>query len=207
MRRLIAASPGTEKRAAPASRGGGGLRLAATGFGAGRTDNPVAAGLLGGIEIVVGAVDGAQDVRVFRVRRGDAQAGGEIEHTARMGDRDFGERGANLLGHQHGVFDRRLGQDDGELLAAHAAEHVGAAQVLQAGAGQRPDHLVADGVAVGVVDILEAVDVEHDDAEVRVVAPVAFQFRLAEGEETAPVVAAGEGVGAGEVDQFLGLAR
>src|SRR5438477_338552 len=53
------------------------------------------------------------------------------------------------------------GQEDGELLAAVAAQHVDRSQGRAAAIGQPAQHLVAHRVAVLVVDALEVVHVEH----------------------------------------------
>jgi hypothetical protein len=56
------------------------------------------------------------------------------------------------------------------------------------------EDLVADGVAVVVVDVLEVVDVDHQHADGVAVAAGAGDLLLAEAEEVAAVVEAGEPV-------------
>ena len=90
-----------------------------------------------------------------------------------------------------------LGQQHRELVAAEAAEHVGRAQA----GGERPRHLaqqvVAGGVAAGVVDGLEVVEVDHDQAErAAVVAEVVGQLGREALGEAAAVERAGQRVGA-----------
>src|SRR5439155_8932896 len=55
--------------------------------------------------------------------------------------------------------------DDRELLAAEPADHVLRAYDGAQSLGEETEQLVADGVAVDVVDVLEVVDVEHQHRE------------------------------------------
>ena len=57
------------------------------------------------------------------------------------------------------------GLDDGELVAAEAGERVGPAKQLLEPARHELDQLVAGLVAIGVVDVLEAVEVEEHHRE------------------------------------------
>ena len=68
---------------------------------------------------------------------------------------------AQLLGEDRPFLDVGLGQDEHEFLAAVPADHVGRAQVRGDRLGDAPQHDVADGVAVRVVDRLEMVDVDE----------------------------------------------
>src|SRR5690606_40880481 len=88
-----------------------------------------------------------------------------------------------------------------ELLAAGAAEQVEVAQVAAEGRGDALEYLVADQVAVAVVDRLEVVHVEHQGGEGR-----ARLVRPGDGGggallDAAPVVHAGERVGRGGLVQ------
>ena len=53
------------------------------------------------------------------------------------------------------------GLDDGELVAAEAGERIGPAKQLLEPARHELDQFVACLVAIGVVDVLEAVEVEE----------------------------------------------
>ena len=57
----------------------------------------------------------------------------------------------------------RVGDDDGELVAAHAADMAVGADFVDQPLGDRAEHGVALGVAERVVDRLEAVEVEEQD--------------------------------------------
>jgi hypothetical protein len=94
-------------------------------------------------------------------------------------------------------------QDQAELLAADPEETVGLAPVLLDQHGQLPQGVVADGVAEAVVDALEVVDVEHGQAEAAPVADLLAQFQVEQFLELAPIVDAGERVGAGQQFQAL----
>jgi hypothetical protein len=94
---------------------------------------------------------------------------------------------AHALGEVEGALEIGAREDDGELLAAVAGRLVDLARLLAQHRGHRGEHPVAGLVAVGVVDRLEVVDVEHDQADARLEAPRALDLvgqRLLE----APVV-------------------
>ncbi len=74
----------------------------------------------------------------------------------------------------------------GELLAAVAREHLVAPDALLDDARDLLEHVVAGEVAVHVVDLLEVVDVEHQEAQVARVAARAHEL-LVEGLEQVPL--------------------
>jgi hypothetical protein len=89
---------------------------------------------------------------------------------------------------------------DGELVAAHATEGVAVAQDAAQAVGGLDQHGVAGGVAVEVVDVLEAVDVEEGQGD----AGVRFGEGLGqERVEGAPVQRARQRVAVGLVAQAL----
>ena len=63
-----------------------------------------------------------------------------------------------------------MAQEGDELLPPVAVEHVAFAQGAGHRPGEGPKDLVASGVAVGVVDLLEVVDVQHHQTQ-RVAVP------------------------------------
>src|SRR5437588_11857976 len=87
------------------------------------------------------------------------------------------------------------GKDHAELLAAVAVGDAAAAHLRQARADEL-EHLVADIVTVGVVELLEVVDVDHGDG---VALAEAAQALL----ERAPAGQPGERVAEGELMRFL----
>ena len=101
---------------------------------------------------------------------------------------------AQLLGQAHGVLGERLRQDEHELLAAVATEGVADADGLGDEARDLAQHRVAGGVAVRVVDRLEAVDVDEGDAERLVVTSRPVDLGPEHGEQGLAVRDAGEPV-------------
>ena len=101
----------------------------------------------------------------------------------------------------------RIGDDDGELVAAHAADVTVRADFVDQALGDRAKHRVALRVAEGVVDRLEAVEVEEHD-RARHIADGRGAQRIAEQLADPPAVGQpGEDVDVGEVGQaLLGLA-
>ena len=85
---------------------------------------------------------------------------------------------AQPLGQRARPLEVGLRQDDGELLAAVAREHLVAADALLDEARHLLEDVVAGEVAVDVVDLLEVVDVEHEEAEIALVTPRAHDLLL-----------------------------
>ena len=100
----------------------------------------------------------------------------------------------HLLGRLHGIGDALdPRQQDRELVAAQPRDGVAAGQGAAQPLRDRLEQQVAVGVAKRVVDLLEAVEVDHDDAEAGVGAAAAHRLLGAHREE-GPVGQAGEGV-------------
>ena len=159
--------------------------------------DPVLARALGRVERGVGARHQVVHVAGHIGERGDSDADpdayrlrplGEREparrdHTAQaLGDRlrpfavpRLGRAAAPPCGGAVLLFGRRaldggVGQDDGELLAAVAGREVDAAPELLAEQPAQPSQrFVPGGVAAGVVELLEVVDVDHEQRHRRVV--------------------------------------
>ena len=96
-----------------------------------------------------------------------------------------------------------MGQDDDELVAPVAGDRVDLAEFLAQQRRDRLEHLVADEVSERVIDVLEAVDIEHDDAEEVAVALAAGDLGIRDGERVAAVVHPGELVGDREPFELL----
>ena len=104
-----------------------------------------------------------------------------------------------LLGEDRALLDVGLGEDEHEFLAAVAADHVGRPQVLGDRLGHAAQDDVADGVAVGVVDGLEVVDVDEGDRQRPAVARRALDLGEEARQQRLPVGDAGEPVDGGPV--------
>jgi len=86
--------------------------------------------------------------------------------------------------------------------ARPAAKHIGGAQLRLEGLPGPGDHLVANGVAMRVVDRLEMVQIDHQQRTTRPVPPSAGELAPELLLEPAAVEQAGQRVVVGEVRQF-----
>lgn len=93
-------------------------------------------------------------------------------------------------------------ENGGELVAAEASDHVARTQPGLDQRGNPDEDPVADGMSAAVVDVLEAVEIEHDDGAGTTIAyallhdPVDLAFQMA------PVREVGQRVVRGQVFQF-----
>ena len=120
----------------------------------------VAAAFLGGVERGVGGAQQGIDVHP-RKDRGDPQADGETHRPVAVVEIVLGHRGAQTVEVRQAALHRRRSHQDGEFLAADAAEQGVLGQELGADPGEGAQGQVPGGVAVGVVDPLEVVEVGH----------------------------------------------
>ena len=97
----------------------------------------------------------------------------------------------------------RVGDDDGELVAAHASDVAIDADLVDQPLGHRTKHGVALGVAEGVVDRLEAVEVEKHDRAGDVAGGRVAQRFAEQLTDAAAIGEAGKDVDIGEVSQPL----
>ena len=104
-------------------------------------------------------------IAVFRRHR-DPDAGADFHAVARQL-----ERLGNQLGDARRQIDRTgplvvaLGLDDREFVAAQPRKHIRAAQRRFQAIRHLPQQRVACGMSERVVDVLEAVEIEHQDRE------------------------------------------
>ncbi len=98
---------------------------------------------------------------------GHAPADAEHPHglPVREGEGPPRDHGPDLVGRCQGLVEARVGQDQKELLPPEAAKDVVLASALLDGIGELLEQLVAGQVAVGVVVVLEVVDVEEEDRQ------------------------------------------
>jgi len=95
---------------------------------------------------------------------------------------------ADLLGHDPRSLEVGVGEEGHELLTTEPGHEITRAQRGLDERGDVPEHVVSDPVAVGVVDRLEQVDIEHQDGGRRIASAQARELRL-------EAVHAGEAVG------------
>ena len=69
------------------------------------------------------------------------------------------------LGDRTRDCDIGVGHHDDEFLTAETGHHVENAQITGDPSSQFPQHRIADGVAMAVIDLLEEVDVEDDQRQ------------------------------------------
>src|SRR5690606_5718975 len=91
-------------------------------------------------------------------------------------DLDARYQGGEALGSVTGLGRVDVGKQQHELVAAPAEGAIGGALVGPQHVGDGDEGVVTDGVAEAVVDLLEVVEVEHDDVEWVVVAQGAGQL-------------------------------
>ena len=99
----------------------------------------------------------------------------------------------HALGEQHRfVAVGEVGGDQRELVAPDPCHRVGAADRVADAIGQLAQQPVAGRVTIGVVHVLEPVDVEHQDRGLRAVAPRPRQGLLEPVDQQQPVWQVGE---------------
>ena len=126
----------------------------------------------------------------------DADAGADLDAMAgqqeRLGDelgdprRQLGRAGALVLA---------VLLDDGEFVAAEPRQHVGCAQRRFQSLRHQPQQRVAGAMTEGIVDVLEAIEIEHQDREGRTAIPELAVELVEPGEEKGAVRQSGQDVG------------
>ena len=139
------------------------LRCSASGrTGAAHVAHGLAApGALRPVQRGVGVLE--QHRGVDAVGRGGGHARGRGQRTAAHGQ--LGQGGTSALGTVLGGMDVGTRQDQHELLATEATDRVAAPHHRAQPLGGRGQHAVALGVAVGVVDDLEVIEIEQDHGD------------------------------------------
>ncbi len=162
----------------------------------------VAAARLGLVHGDVGIAD--QHVQIGRILReqADADAAGDEQFVARHGERLL-EQGHQLLGHVGGAWTAHVFQQHDEFVAAQARQRIAFAQA----GGQLPRHLleeqVAHMVAEGVVDVLEAVQVDEQHRQLLARARAADHRMLQAVVEQQPVRQRRERIVVGQVVELV----
>ena len=133
-------------------------------------------------------------------RKGHADAGIELEPHASVTEVaphgvQYGLRARFHLQHAHQRLQAR--HDQRELIAAQACQQVTGLQVRQQGLCRLTQHLVTEGVAQGVVDFLEVVQIDQQHGTVRALVPARPQQGIELLLQKVPVGQPGELVGVG----------
>src|SRR5579872_5438590 len=131
--------------------------------------NLIAAAGLGGVERLIGDLDELLETGA-RLEAADPDADGKAYGLAARRYLELRHGLAHTLGSDLGARKLGVGEGDQKLLAAVTAQHVGRPKEAEAGLRHLSDRLVADLMAVGVVDALEVIDVDHQQRELRAVA-------------------------------------
>ncbi|MEZ5355676.1 MAG: hypothetical protein R2762_23830 [Bryobacteraceae bacterium] len=102
----------------------------------------------------------------LRVKQRAAERDGDRECHARAGRMGpLGDVGPDALGNHPHFVDGFRPENDDELLPAVAADKIACPQVPGHLLGHRLQHGISRRVAVGVVDLFEAIDIGEDDAD------------------------------------------
>ena len=138
--------------------------------GRGVVDGPAAAGPLGAVHRDVGALQ--QHARLVAVLAGERDADARGQRHGHLGQVERLLEAGQQLARDGARLDRRVqvGQADRELVAAQPRDRVGPAQRGAQPLGDLAQQQVAGVVAERVVDVLEAVEVEQQQADVGPVA-------------------------------------
>ena len=163
----------------------------------------VAAGGLGGVHRVVGALQRAVDAGARRPgERDDADAGAHLAHAPGRRQRLLAQALPERPRHLLGLLLARARQQHGELVAGQASEVIGRAQALLHRARRVHQHAVADGVPERVVQLLEAIQVEHQQRAARVLAAARSEVVGQRRQERPAVRQTGQLVDLGEAMQL-----
>src|SRR3954452_9593702 len=155
----------------------------------------IAATGLRGVECIVRSTD--DRCRCIAVSRDDGDTRGErdLQLQTGHGDRPSPHGVADALGGVARTLPAGLGKDDDELLAAVAAHDVDLTDLVADAVRDLHHDRVANRVAVRVVDLLEQVEVEHQDGQ-GAVEPAGALDLAGQGRLEEPVVSEpGEAVG------------
>ena len=159
------------------------------------TIDAVAAGALGGIDRHVGAPHQRVELIAEGIGRGDAEARRRLHRRARHLHHRHLELVADALRHAMRLLGGGVRQQAAELLAADAEQEIGRPDAGVDQVDEARQHIVAAGMAEAVVERLEVVEVEEQQAERRALVGVALQQPRAARHEGAPVERAGQRIG------------
>jgi hypothetical protein len=136
----------------------------------------------------------------------DADADGAAHRSPGKQDALLGPGATQALGDLAGARQGHAHEHHGKLLASDPAHDITGAQVFAQQGREAAQHLVAGGVAVDIVDLLEVVQVEHQHMA-GAGRPVPLQHPSCLLEEALPVEQTGEAIGRGQATQQALLCR
>jgi len=150
----------------------------------------VATGAFAVVERDIGLVDEAFGGLRARGEGGGTEAGGDGAEGPGVGSYGVAE----TFGEEDNVGSLGEGENDDELFTAVARYEIGFAGVFAEEVGHGAEHIVACGMAVGVVVLFEVIDIEEDEREGEIVASGALELFVEAFFEDAPVFESGEAV-------------
>ncbi len=165
----------------------------------------VAATGLGDVELLVGTLNpqlGGGPDPLQREGATDADRHAQVDR-GRQADRRGFDGAPDALGHGHAERGLAARQHHGELFAAVAGQSVHRPDAAVQGPRHASQDLVAREVAIGVVDLLEMVDVEHQQQRRLARTRDAVDLGLQLGHEMAPVGQPRQRVLQGEFGQAI----
>jgi|MEHZ01.6.fsa_nt_MEHZ011633780.1_3 hypothetical protein len=130
-------------------------------------DDAVAAQFLGHVERLTRAFDESGNV-FARVIRGNAERdgdGADIVIRPHFDQTIGGDEFPNIIGDGGCAAARRIGQDDRELLTTVSCGSVLAFERVKKCASDEPENLITELVSVGVVEILEMIEIRKDERQ------------------------------------------
>ena len=161
-------------------------------------ENLAAAGGLGNVKCAIAESQQVFEGEVAAVDGGNADACPKAELARVAGNAEPGELGLDAVGGELGGIGVGIGHDHEELVAAEAGYEISGTHSAAEAVGDGAEGEVAGLVAVAVVDLLEAIDVEHERGDAGLALTAASENLCGLALDGAAVERAGESVGASE---------
>src|ERR1044072_2094652 len=102
-------------------------------------------------------------------KRRRSEARRDIQRTVITANGLRGDGGSELLGDGESPFPVDMRQDDGKFLASDTPEQIAGAKGRLANRGNRLENRISRGMPIGIVHLLEMVDIEGDAGQVMLV--------------------------------------
>ncbi|MGY2931632.1 hypothetical protein ACVWZ6_001234 [Bradyrhizobium sp. GM6.1] len=161
------------------------------------------AALFRGVQGLVGAIDGFIGVAGIARHADRADRGGD-RHRSGFGRHHLvANAGEETFGSHVHVIDGAVLQDQAELVAGEAAEHVAAAQARANARGDVEDHGVGNVEAEGLVDTREMIDADQHEGRGRAETGRLLDGLGQRGDQMRAIELAGQRIEPGQLRQFL----